>query len=315
MNPRPPATQAGPAVLLALLLLLLPACGRSPGPAAGVADATGARVDVPAAPRRIVSLAPSVTEALFRLGAGDRTVGVTEYCTRPGEAASLPKVGSYIRPELEKIVSLRPDLVLAVKDRMWNPGPLERLRGMGVTVFVLGQQNDFESSAAVYLEIGSLVGAEARARETIEGARARLETVRRRLAGRPPVSVFVQLGARPLVTAGRDTFVHDALVRAGAENLAATLGSGYPVVDRETAVGLDPEAVFITTMAGFPESERDRWLSFGNLKAVRAGRVFLVDGDDFCRPDPFALVATVETVARKLHPDAFGAETVEDDDR
>lgn len=322
MNPpadRPNApVPAGRAFFFALAILAFaPSCGRAPAPAEAdapvraVADATGTLVPVPLRPARIVSLIPSATEALFRLGAGDRVVGVTTFCTRPEEAKALPKAGSYLVPNIETILALDPDLVIASKEGV-DPGPFLRLRALGLNLFFFPSLDGFEKVRDAYALLGRLVAAEDEARRGLGEVDRRLEAVRLRLAGRTPLSTLVVVGSNPLVTAGPGSCVHDVLLRSGAVNAAAGLGRGYPRVDLEVALGFDPEAILITTMTGFPEEERQRWLGFTSLRAVRDGRVFLVNGDDICRPDPFAFAAAVEEVAGKLHPDASKPEAREE---
>jgi iron complex transport system substrate-binding protein len=306
----PTPFRRGRAILLALLAGLAvapPACRKAPvgGPPAGdgILDATGAAVRVPPRPARIVSLVPAATEALFRLGAGDRVVGVTAHCTRPVEAGACEKVGTFLQPDVERILSLRPDLVIAAK--AGRPEPVFRLRELGLCVFVAAEGRSFAEVRETYLLLGRLAGVPEEARRGVSEAEAKLRAVDDRLRGRPPVPAFVQLGAKPLVAAGGGTFVDDVVRRAGGRNLGAQIGAGYPRTDPETVIGLDPAVILVTTMTGFPDEEKDAWKAFPSLSAARSGRIHGVSGDDLCRPDPFAFAAAVETVARLLHPEAF----------
>ncbi|MHC5037639.1 MAG: ABC transporter substrate-binding protein [Planctomycetota bacterium] len=297
----------GRAVFFTLGCLILPAvivfqCQRATPPT-GVLDAGGTLVPVPAYPTRIVSLLPSVTEALFRLGAGERVVGVTTNCNRPPEARTREKAGSYTGPLPEKILALQPDLVLV--GMVGRKEPIYRLREIGTCIFVLPDMNNFSEIREGYLLLGKLIGAQKKARRDLRQVEARLAEVRRRLAGRKPVGTFVEVGVRPLFTAGQGSMIDDILRHAGATNVAATLGNAYFRVDTEQVLSLNPEAVLVTTMDGIPDENRKRWLRFRSLAAARAGRVFVMNADDLCRPDPFAFATAVETVAKLLHPDAF----------
>jgi iron complex transport system substrate-binding protein len=272
--------------------------------AAGISDATGAAVRVPERPARIVSLAPALTEALFRLGAGDRVVGVTTYCNRPARAARVEKVGTLFLADAEKIVSLHPDLVLC--GLYGDPKPVLRLRDLGLCVFALPEGRTFSEVRESYLLLGRLAGLPEEARRSLEEAEARLRAVDERLRGRTPVTVFVQLGANPLITAGEGTFVDDVVRRSGGDNLGARIGPKYPQVGPETVVGLNPDVVLVAPMEGSAgEAETSAWKVFSSLSAVRTGRIHAVPADDLCRPDPFAFASSVEAVARLLHPGAF----------
>lgn len=288
---------------LACLASALAGCGESAPPSAGVEDATGTRVSVPQSPQRIVSLLPSATEGLFRLGMGDRVVGVTTYCTRPEEASERTQVGTFVKPEVETIVALKPDLVIA--GMVGRPEPVYLLRSLGLPVFVLPQDKTLASVHASYATLGRLCGSEKKAGEDLGALAARMVELKSAICGRPEPRVFVQLGARPLITVGRETFVSDLLAQLGAVNLGDDIGGGYPRVDMESVLGLDPDVILITTMTGFPKEEKDRWLERTSLKASRARQVFLVNGDNLCRPDPFALADAADELAHLLHPDAF----------
>ena len=263
-------------------------------------DVTGCAVQVPSTPRRIVSLVPSITEGLFRLGAGDRVVGVTSFCNRPPRARERETVGSYLQPDLETILSLRPDLVIAGKKG--EPGPILRLRGLGAAVYVFEDGKSWEDIRRDFLTLGRLAGEAQRARELLAGVEARLEAVRRRVEDREPVRVFVQIGTRPIFTGGRDTFLDDVIRFAGGRNAAAPYSPDYFQVSRETVLSWNPEAILVSGMAVSAPAEKERWLSFRGLSAADARNVHIISGDDVSRPDPVAFAQAVETVARLLHP-------------
>ena len=109
-----------------------------------------------------------------------------------------------------------------------------------------------------------------------------------------------------MITVGSGNFVRDVLEAAGASNAADGLGDGWPRAETETVLSLDPEAILVTTMTGFPEEEKHRWAGYSGLSAAKSGRIHLVNGDDLCRPDPFALASAAEELAQLLHPEAFG---------
>ncbi len=283
-----------------ILLASAPAAARS------LLDQAGRRVEVPDRPQRIVALAPSVTEIIFALGEEARLMGVTAHCDFPPEAARLPKVGSYVRLDLERIVGLRPDLCIAVKDG--NPkAAVERLEALGVPVFALDPRNVATVIRAIH-DLGLVLNAAPRADALIGAMRGRIERITHRLAGgtRRP-RVFFQIGAAPIVSVGTDTFAHELIGLAGGVNVAAG-AAAYPRFSREQLLGLAPEIVVISSMdraAGAVEESRREWARWPGVPAVRDGRIHVVDSNLFDRPSP-RLVAGLETLARFIHPELFG---------
>ena len=276
-----------------------------PSTAKTLTDQAGRRVQIPDDPQRVVSLAPSITEIVFALGREDRLKGVTTYSNFPPAAARLPKVGSYVRLDLERIVALRPDLCIAVKDG--NPkAAVDRLQALGVAVFALDPRSVPTVIEAV-LAMGAVLGAEERAEALVRDMRSRIERVKARLAGadRRP-RVFFQIGDAPIVSVGTHTFAHELIGLAGGTNVSAG-PAAYPRYSREQAIGLSPEVIVISSMdrTGSIERTRREWDRWPGVPAVRDGRIHLVDSDLFDRPSP-RLVEGLEQLAGFIHPELFG---------
>ncbi len=281
-------------------------CTAVPTEAKTVTDQAGRRVEIPDRPQRIVSLAPSITEIIFDLGQQQLLQGVTTYSNHPPEALQLPKVGSYVRLDLERIVSLRPDLCIAVKDG--NPkSSVDRLQALGVPVYALDPRS-VDTVLQAILEIGALLDAEQRAASMVRDMRSRIQQVTRRIAaaGHRP-RIFFQIGDAPIVSVGTHTFAHELIVLAGGINVAAG-PTAYPRFSREQLLGFAPEVIVISSMdrtAGSVEQTRTEWGRWPNVPAVRDGRIHLVDSDLFDRPSP-RLVEGLEQLAGFLHPQIFG---------
>lgn len=267
-------------------------------------DAVGRAVEVPAAPRRIVSLAPNITEMLYALGLGERVAGVTQYCDWPPEVAAKPKVGGVINPSLEAIVALAPDLVVATAD-LNRAADVERLAGLGLAVYTI----DTRSIAEVFSSLralGELAGAAGRAQELVAGLERRRDALVARVAGRPPVSVFVAIDRAPLISAGAGTFVGEMLTRAGGRNIAGASPIKYPVFSLERLVAEDPEVVIDAADPGpvAADALRASWLALpgaAGLRALRTGRLISVGQGDFFRPGP-RIMDSLERLAEILHP-------------
>lgn len=271
-----------------------------------VHDELGRRVLLHGAPQRILSLAPSLTETLFALELGDRVAGVTNYCDYPPEALKKPRVGGPINPDLEQIVLLHPDLVLATRalNRADTVTALERL---GLTVYATDPRTVDEVIASTR-RLGKVLGAEARGDALGASLEERLAALSRKLAGHAPRRVFFVVWTDPIISTGPHTFIADALRHAGAESVI-TVEQDWPQINIEEVLRQNPEyLVFSGTHPEDPQStikdlsKRPGWSS---LEAVRARR-FAVVSDALSRPAP-RIVDAIEDLARQLHPDLFPA--------
>ena len=277
----------------------------SPSNAKIVIDQAGRRVEIPDRPQRVVSLAPSITEIVFALGQEQLLKGVTSYSDFPPEASGLPRVGSYVRLDLERIIELRPDLCIAIKDG--NPkATVDRLQALGVPVYALDPRSVPAVIQAV-LEMGTVLNAEDRAERLVRDMRSRIQGVTARLVGtghRP--RVFFQIGDAPIVSVGTKTFAHELIGLAGGDNVAAGK-TAYPRFNREQVLALSPDVIVISSMdrAGSIEQARQEWGRWPSVPAVRDGRIHLVDSDIFDRPSP-RLVEGLEQLAGFIHPEIFG---------
>ena len=284
-----------------IAIIILPG---APVAAEMVNDQLGRKVNVPDDPQRIVSLAPSITEIVFQLNQEYRLKGVTQYSNYPSQALTLPKVGSYVRLDLERILALSPDLCIAIKDG--NPkGIVDRLESMKIPVYVVDPR-DLETVIQTILEIGHLLNASKRADMLTKTMHFRLERVMKIAAEsekRP--RVFIQIGISPIISAGSKTFIHDLISKAGGINVAAG-STAYPRYSREQVLALAPEIIIITSMArqaGFEKAKND-WSRWSNLPAARSQSIYLVDSDLFDRPSP-RLLDGLELLVKLLHPESF----------
>jgi iron complex transport system substrate-binding protein len=303
-------------VCLALPLLLL-----SPGPAVDqtggarapnartreLTDEIGRKVWVPQEVNRVVSLAPNLTEIVFALGDGDHLSGDTDYCDYPLEATKKPHVGGPLNPNLEVIASLKPDLVLATKsiNRRETTDALDRI---GFPVYVTSGPHSVEEMITSVEHLGTVLGADKSATELAENLRGRLADLDRRLASASPRRVLFVVWTEPLITAGRDTFIADALRRAGGRSVVET-NAEWPQISLEEIVHLQPEVlVFASAHAGDTQREIDTLHTrpgWKDLTALQKGKVVVVS-DAINRPAP-RMVDVIERLAHALHPEAFPA--------
>jgi len=269
---------------------------------AALIDQTGRTVQVPDEPRRIISLMPSLTEMVFELGRGERIIAVTQYSNDPPAAARLPRVGSYVHLDLERIVSLRPDLCLAYRDG--NPQSiLDRLEALGIPVYTFDPRS-LEGIMDAVTRLGVVVHAEAPAAEQVAAMQKQLQEVEARVArfgGRSP-RVFFQIDAASLVSAGTNTFIHKLITRAGGTNLAAG-STPYPRYSWEDVLLMQPEVVIVTSMSGGYSEEQLKagWLKWPQIPAVRDNRIHVVVADQFDRPTT-GLFTSLGKLVEILHP-------------
>ena len=272
-----------------------------------VVDQLGRRITLPENPERVVSLAPSITEIIFALNQGHRLKGVTMYSDFPPEAKKLPRVGSYVHPDLERIVALQPDLCLATKDG--NPREIvRRLESLGIPVYAVNPR-DMEAILGTIREIGKLLNATGRAESLTKEMGTRIEKIKA-LVGKTDrrPRVFFQIGISPIVSIGTPTFTHELIELAGGINISEG-PVAYPRYSREQLLALSPEVFIVSSMAGEKAIDRARreWQQLQNVPAVRDGRLFFVDSNLFDRPTP-RMVEALELLVRLIHPELFKVE-------
>ncbi|MGZ3407470.1 MAG: ABC transporter substrate-binding protein [Polyangia bacterium] len=269
---------------LAVALLMMGACHRAPPPG-------------PREAHRIVSLAPSSTEILFALGAGDRLVGVDQYSDWPPAAARLPRVGSDLSPSVERILALKPDVVFVATSANSRELPLE-LERLGVRV-VISQIDTLDDLWRDIAESGKAIGKPAAATTLVDQLRARIAAAHARVAALPPTKALVVVWADPLTVVGGHSFVDEVIRAAGGANIAADSAQPYPQYSVERMLARAPEVIVVGSHKGGPTLEP--LLAHASLPAVKNGRVHSVDGDLLFRPGP-RLAEGVELLARLFHP-------------
>ncbi len=252
-----------------------------------VRDDAGLTVRLTAPARRIVSLAPHVTEDLYAAGAGAYLVGAVDYSDYPAAAQQLPRVGGYSRLDLEAILALKPDLVIAWESG--NPAAhLARLKTLGVPLFI-SQPAKLYDIATSLERFGALAGTGAIAADAARAFRARLAGLRARYANRPPVRSFYQIWNRPLVTINGEQSISDVMRLCGAENIFAGLSQLAPTVTLEAVLAANPEAIVASGMNETRPEWLDMWQHWGQLTATARGNLFFIPPDLINRHTPRVL--------------------------
>lgn len=266
-------------------------------------DDTGRKIYLAKPPRRIVSLAPSVTEMVFVIGAGEQLVGVTEFCDFPPEALNKQKVG-YTNPNLETMIALQPDLVLAPKEFL-KPDMVATLEQLKVPVFVMGATTIEDIFSQLYT-LGRMLDHSVAANDVILALRRQLAEIKSRTQGLSPVRVLYVLNSQPLITVGPGSFIDQLIEMAGGSNVAAQSGMAYPRLSMEVVLQQDPEVLVfpVGKTEGISVGEQQAWHQWPTIAAVKQGRLHQIPADLLNRPGP-RIGQALGLLADILHPGLF----------
>lgn len=240
-------------------------------------DDLGRALTIKAKPQRIVSLSPHITEILFELGLDDEIIGVTDFSNYPlEETASIEKVGSYVLPNLEKIISLNPDLVIATADG--NPkDKVEKLASLGISVYVISPKT-IEDIAGNLKKLGLVTGKKEKGEKSSKEFLKEYQKIKDSIGSNKKLKVFFQLGTTALYTVNKDTFIDKLINDAGGINIAANEPIRYPAFSIEAVLKEDPDVIIISLMHFDDNSANDFWQRYPTLKAVK--------NNDICRVNP-----------------------------
>ncbi|HEV2010326.1 MAG TPA: cobalamin-binding protein [Candidatus Limnocylindria bacterium] len=304
-------------VALLFALLFIVSCGNAttPAPASSTATASGSAAAFPARiidfqnrsvaiskrPERIVSIGPSNSEFLFALGVGDRVVGTDDFSDEPAAAKTKEHVGG-VKVSLEKVVSLKPDLIVTVK---FSDGTIEALSQTNAAVLVVDPQNAADVARTATL-LGQAVGADGA--KLAADIQAQLDAVKARTANASKPKVFHEIDASDLTklyTVGPGSFIDDLIKLAGGTNIAAAAKTQYPTISAEEVVRADPDIVVLADAAyGTTVEQVAARAGWSALAAVKNKRVYPVSGNLYSRPGP-RLGQAAEEYAKLVHPELF----------
>ncbi|MCJ7514960.1 MAG: cobalamin-binding protein [Dehalococcoidia bacterium] len=294
-------------IAIALSTLISLSCVQQ-SPPGNIVDGLGRKVTINAVPQRIVSLAPSNTEILFALGLGDKVVGDTEYCNYPETAKTKPKVGGFSTVDIEKVVSLRPDLVLAT--RIHDKTIIPALENLGITVVALTPHSLSEVLDSIKL-VGKITGQDKEASALVKDLNTRIKEITdktEKLSSGQRPRVFYVTWHDPLWTAGPGTISSDVISLAGGQNIASDI-TGDKTIDLETIINRDPEVIIVSVGMGTGEDLPWQYIKsesrLKNTQALLNSRVYKIDGDLINRPGP-RIVEALKQMAQFIHPELFG---------
>ena len=253
-------------------------------------------------PQRIISLGPALTEELYLLGLGSKLVGNTVYCKIPPEAKNKEKIGTVIDVNIEKIISLEPDLVLATS--LTDSKTIDKLKNVRIKVVKFNQPKNFNEICEHVLRLGKITGKEKEAKKIIKIARDGVNIIRKKVEKLQKPKVFIQLGSKPLFTVTGDSFVNDFIEFGGGINIVRKLKSG--LYNIEDVLKKNPDVIIIPTMGIIGEQEKKNWQKFKTLNAARNNRIYIIDSYKICSPTPVSFVETLREMVEILHPVGAG---------
>ena len=283
----------------ALLILVAWAAVLSPALASRtLKDETGRTVAVPDHPHRVICLAPSITDTVFALGAGDDVVAISDYTTYPPAALKKPSIGSLIKPSIETILSFHPDLVLGIN----IPGSDDtatQLQGLGIPVYLVDPRGLAGILHAVE-SVGDALNRAPQADALNSSLTRRIEAVRSRAAGKPAPSVLLPVWYDPIITIGKHAFITEIIEAAGARSVTDDLVPDWPQISLESLVTRAPQALVLIRGGKITVDMLKNRAGWSTLPAIQAARVYYVDSG-IQEPSPEAINA-LEELAKEFHP-------------
>ena len=274
------------------------------GPAyAGVfLDDLGRKVEIRPSPKRILSLAPGITEILYGLGLDGEIAGVTIYCNYPEAARHKPKIGGFTNISVEKILSLSPDLIIGTADGN-SKETVMRLESLGMPVYITNPKT-LDEILGMVLAIGRITGKEREAKKLTLDLKNRIKNLSSLVNGRRKKSVFFQVGGEPIITVGRDTVHNQLITLAGGVNIAGGEKTLYPRYSVEEVIARQPEVVILTSMKYETDVSTiwNKWRKWPHIPAVRDNRLHIIDTDLIDRSSPRIVDALAEMV-KIIHPE------------
>ncbi len=239
---------------------------------------------------RIISLVPSITRNIYALDQQSKLVGCTNYCSQ-AIADHIPEVASSVSVNLEKVISLNPDLVLV--SPLTKIETIEKLKSIGIRIEYFDIPTSFENICEQFIELGSLLGVKKQATEFIDQQQTKLAYLKSNIKQtNHPLKMFMQIGAKPLWGVIPNTFLDDYITFIGGENIASNLNHG--AVSREHIILKNPEVIFLVIMGSLGMEEKENWNNYKSLRAVKNNRIYIINPDLACEPTPQTFIKTLE---------------------
>jgi len=257
--------------------------------------------------RRVISLSPIITETIYLLGAQNKLIADTTYCNIPEEAQFKEKIGSVTQMNVEKIIRLNPDLVIA--SALSREKQLLILEHQSIPVLRAKNPETFEQMCQITLGIGKTLGREQEALIIVKKARIEADRILQKTKNLVKPKVFLQIGLKPLHSANKGMFINEYIRYGGGINIAENESSG--IYSREKVIGENPDVILIATMGTSTKAgklEKYKWISFKSINAVKTNRVHVLDPEMICSPTPVTFIKGLKMILPLLHPEITTSE-------
>jgi len=297
----------GKSLLLALVISLLLNISVE-GEERLLTDEIGREVKIPHSAKRIISLAPSITEILFALGLNEEIAAITNFCDYPEAVLNKPRIGGFVNPDIEKIVSLKPDLIIGIRDGN-RTDTIHRLNDFGFPVYLIDPKG-FDGVMQTIKKIGEVVGREKESKRMIRDMANKRENIVNLTQSLSKPKVFFQVGDVPMITVGKGTLADDLIRLAGGRSISENELLSYPFYSIETILLKAPEIIIMTSM----ESKKHymnlvkKWQNWKSIPAVRRNTIYVIDSNLVDRPTP-RIVEGLEALVRIIHPEILTEKT------
>jgi len=249
--------------------------------------------------QRIISLNPSITEELYLLKADNLLVANTIYCNRPAAARSKQKIGNLIDFDVESIIKLKPGLVLCTT--LVNDNKIKKLKKVGIKVMVIPEPRSFNKICDNFLKLGKELQRKEVAEKIIENARKEIASIIDKTESLLKKRVLIQIGIKPLFIVNKDYFINDYIKFSGGINIAEKADTG--ILNRESIVLNDPDVIIITEMGIAGKEEKQKWMKYNTIKAVRNNEIYIVESEIFCSGTINSFIKSLKILTSLLHPE------------
>ncbi|MDD5021600.1 MAG: helical backbone metal receptor [Endomicrobiaceae bacterium] len=250
--------------------------------------------------KRIISLAPSVTQSLYELGLEENIKAVTIYC--PKGTIKKEIIGTLMEPNIEKIVSLKPDLIICTKEGN-NKSAIEKIERLGYKVYTMGTVTNFNEICNNFQQLATFLDKQTVADEIISKVRKETDTIYSKTKSKKTEKIFWEIGARPLFTAGKRSFVNDYNKFIGTVNIFEDIDMRYPNINLESVIIKNPDIILLVNMGDITNEEIARWKKIKTINAIKNNKIYMLDVNDIFTPTPLTFLKGVKIISETINTD------------
>ncbi|MDD3065748.1 MAG: helical backbone metal receptor [Endomicrobiaceae bacterium] len=250
--------------------------------------------------KRIISLAPSVTRSLYELGLEEKVIAVTVYC--PKGNIQKENVGTLLEPNIEKIISLNPDLIISTKEGN-NKSVIEKIQRLGCKVYVMDTVSNFDEICKNFQNLGNYLDKKETADKILKTVRDEIDGIFLKTKNKKSEKIFWEVGAQPLFTAGKKSFVNNYNKFLGTTNIFEDIDMRYPNINIESVILKNPDIILLVNMGDITHEEIKRWKQINTINAVKNNRIYMLDVNDIFTPTPLTFLKGVKIILKTLYPD------------